>query len=178
MEEDRWVRLERYARWRQRRLRVDLLPPDVFAIVCTHLDHESKTALLRAVSGRVPPAGIPREVRSAWLCEHAAARLHASLLSLKDTTCFYARHLTRGVYAFGDWSPFRGVTPDALARFEWRGTRWTANVDRAAVWRHVREMMRKAACSTRVSLHLVSPPHTVHTRDARVILVHLLPPAL
>ena len=123
----RWERLERYSRWRQRRLRIDRLPHDVVLNVISFLDHADVCTLLNALYA-VPRANIrsrsevglvPAELRTEWLNGAADDGLRRTLYALGEIAFFHARDCSR-VCAHVDWSVFSGPRmPVPLCVYEW-----------------------------------------------------------
>lgn len=166
---DRWTRLEKYAQWMQRRLKIECLPPDVMALVCKHLTHTAVCNLMEAINGY--PAlikcshdvlSIPVELRFSWLHRTACEVLKTYLHSMSKETCFHAREYTWAVYAFGDWSPFRckPQMSDTLAEYTWDlndsgHPRWNTKLNNQVVETHVRCMLEKKMCALRVTMHMV-----------------------
>lgn len=170
---ERWARLERYSRWRQKRLRIDCLPSDVLAVIVRHLDHVSVCNVLTALNGHAPLmqrgddfATIPIEFRTTWICNTACEALERELRSLTYTACYNnaCADLTLAVYAIGDWTPFAAHIPMSIATYQWtfdahRHPTWTVQIKSRTLRRHVNRMLRRRVCATRVSLYHVDETH-------------------
>lgn len=168
---DRWTRLERYARCKQQRFPIDKLPPDVFAIVFAHLEHNDMSALVQALNGTCPVIrspcdiiAIPEEVRTRWLRVTAYNVFDAQLRAMASETCFYADHLQFSIHALADWSPFRmcncRMPPTPIAEYGWQRSfrghpSWCAHVNTDALRNHVDDMVKRCMCATRVTMHAV-----------------------
>lgn len=135
MAEGRWGRLERYARWRSRRLPLDRLPEDVLGhLVSGFLTGEEVRRLVEALYGALDVndpldvARVPAPCRPCWLYHHMLGALGAALRGVAaETALFHAHGPTYGparVLAFADWSPFsepgggkRALRP--IAEYHW-----------------------------------------------------------
>lgn len=139
--DDRWRRLERYARWKSNRLHLDHLPGDVLDVVSTHLDGVDLCNLLEALSERRATMlcredvlSVPSEVRCKWMVHLMAAHVQTFLFSLANVALEHLR-TSQMVHAYVDWSPFasrRSVMPRPLAEYSWRpgiGGRSLPNVE-------------------------------------------------
>ena len=177
----RWVRLERYARWKQRRIRLESLPHDVLTIICRFLTNESVPNLLAALQGlsRTKAIGsaqdvveVPVEIRRRWLRRMAYEHVEGQLKALTHHTCVYCNDVSIQVHAFADWSVFdethRTRRPIAEYRYEDANGRaeWTMRVNEHVLTRHVDSLCERCVCATRISIYVVLAANT---------LVYLIP---
>lgn len=166
--ETRWTRLERYARWKQQRVRLDALPPDVLCVVCRFLSNDGVSSLLAALRGeaRVQPVRstddvrwVPVEIRQSWLRRIAYDHLRTQLRSLASHTCLFSNDATLQVHAFADWSPFkkRSRVRRPIAEYFYTTDRpeWIACVNECTLVEHVDNLFRRRVCGTRVGLYVV-----------------------
>ena len=166
----RWVRLERYARWKQNKIRLDRLPHDVLTIICRFLTNESVHNLLAALQGfpqtkaigsAQDVVGIPVEIRRRWLRRMACEHVESQLKALTNHTCVYCNDIYVQVHAFADWSMFdrtrRTRRPIAEYRYEHANGRaeWTVHVNEHVLTRHVDSLCGRGVCATRISLYVV-----------------------
>lgn len=164
MDAARWRRAERYARWRQRRLRLDHLPFDVLAVVVNFLPHAAVCHLLHALfDAPTPPCTltqraqvccVPREVRPRWihgaacdsLCRALRAHAEPALFHLRGDATYAAAHL--------DWSVFSGTPPRALCVYRWASSRAACvDVDEAGVHAAVTGCIFRGNCSASLVVH-------------------------
>lgn len=126
--ETRWTRLERYARWKSKRLHLDWLPHDVLTYISNQfLTPRDTRALLHALIGYAPRPfvradilAIPESMRASWLINNAYEFLIASIQDLSDI-CFFHAHDYARVSVFADWSPFTSRKPHKPVAFaRWR----------------------------------------------------------
>lgn len=131
---DRWVRLERYARWKQQRFAFERLPEDLLAHVARFLDADDVCRLLETLYGdgtdklrRLCPCAI-RKIPQEVCCMHIAQRVHRHLSELLYCAGAFALHKEAPsrrsrIVAMADWSPFasRGhyIIPAPLATYRW-----------------------------------------------------------
>ena len=163
----RWQRLERYARAQQRRLRLDHLPSDVVALVCAHLSNASVCALVAAMYA-APHAircaadlvHVPPCVRDDWVARVACDELTGQLKMLMSRACFHCRLVSTSMIAVADWSAYRRRCPQPLAEYGWwlgnqLQPEWRMHVHHDRVRHHVRDILRRGGCATRISLYCV-----------------------
>lgn len=169
--ETRWVRLERYARWKQNRVRLDKLPSDVLSIVCRFLPNESVYNLLAALQGHSKTqaigsvhdvVGIPIEMRRNWLRRMAYEHVESQLKSLLPHTCLYCSDMSLQVHAFADWSVFK--TPRRrvrrpIAEYHYgpanERLEWKMSLNEHVLRDHVDSLCDRQCCATRISLYQV-----------------------
>jgi len=168
----RWTRLERYALWRQRRLRLHALPSDVIAVVCRFLPNASVHALLSAlrcdgggtmVRGVADVIGVPIEMRQEWLRRMACDHLATQLRVLASHACFFGNDACTHVHAFADWTAFRvrrgrdAVSRRPIAEYSFAGPRpeWTTRINECVLRDHVDSLCDRSVCATRITLHTV-----------------------
>lgn len=158
----RWVRLERYSRWRQRRLRLDHLPNDVVLNVIGYLCHDDLCSLLNAlyavprfnVESRVQANLVPIELRAEWLYGAACDGLRRTLYSIGEIALFHARSCSR-VCAHVDWSVFSGpVMPVPICVYDW-SQQCSANVavNEIELWRVVRNKSTTGCMAVTIALY-------------------------
>ena len=112
---NRWHRLERYSRWKQRRLSLERLPRDVLGYVMQHLSHDDAIALINALYGTSP---IPVELTGIWSHVRAVDGLRRLVHSIADVAMFHAIHCSY-VCAHVDWSIFSRRVPQTLCTYQW-----------------------------------------------------------
>lgn len=150
-----WERLERYAKWRTGRLRLDALPNDVIRVVLEHLGYHDARAALFALYETDSVSCIPQELRHVWKTHVAEHALRRTLLDFAEVACYHARDASyASVHA--DWSHFSNAVPIELARFLWclPGPRAKILVNDAAVRRFVAQCLQRRKLSTCLSLHM------------------------
>ena len=177
--EGRWTRLERYAQWKQRRMRIDNLPPDVLALVCTFIEYTDVCHLIEAINGIAPQIrcpqdvqAIPIEIRRSWIHEAACDVLEKRVQSLANEACYFSRDLSWYVHVYADWTLFtsnrRCCRP--LAKYFWKCTSghptWSTNVHKCAIRDCVRNMIRKSLCAVRLSMYIA-----MDMRESGIVLV-------
>jgi len=126
-EEERWVRLGKYADYRLRKFPLHRLPDDVLSCICSHLTFQEVQNLLHSMLGVEPSLFsknfhlIPREIRLPWQTSALMERVIPYLLSLKEQVSFYAgHHKGSRIIAYVDWSPFSDPkSPPPIATYGW-----------------------------------------------------------
>ena len=125
----RWLRLERYARWRQYLFPIEHLPMDVLGEICAyHLEPLDRYRFIEAFVGFPPDfsipshvKAIPHELRMHWVRDQLVLRFESFLYSISDLCMWHALpHST--VRVFADWSPFsKNVKESPVANVRWAG---------------------------------------------------------
>lgn len=126
MNQHRWQRLERYARWRSPSY-LQHLPSDLLLHVASFLEHDDHFfRFLEALTGDGRPpferaATLPSPAWwHEWSFRSARVRLRACIDRLSDTAHYFARDCT-SIFVLIDWSPFSGtVMPCPIAVFAWK----------------------------------------------------------
>jgi hypothetical protein len=160
----RWRRVERYARSRQRRFRLDHLPYDVLGVVVAHLPHEAVCTLLHvlfdapapctAITSRYEARVVPSEVRYLWLHGAACDTLCRALRSFAESALFHTRDDFTYAAAHLDWSIFSGTAPRALCTYSWASPHASCvTIDNAEVHAAVEECVGRARCSATLMVH-------------------------
>lgn len=120
----RWDRLERYARWRQRRLPLLQLPEDVLAVVARFLEEREVDLLVRALILPFSIDGealtvyrsdlvrkIPSCLRKSWVLYDTVTRMEAALGAYTSHALYSTAYDGTCVCIFADWSVF-SLTPE------------------------------------------------------------------
>jgi hypothetical protein len=121
----RWERLERYARWKQNKLPLHLLPDEVVALIATFLQRRDAYNLVESLLGFQPNifnrddvARIPLSIQPLWiesiLCDLFEQRVYA----LAEVALYYARDASSVVMLL-DWSLFSNVPAVPVAEYHW-----------------------------------------------------------
>jgi hypothetical protein len=169
----RWGRLERYARWRQRRFRLLDLPDDVLAEICTRwLAPSDAAAVVEAVVGARPTLGcvaaLPWPLRAAWGHRRAASALRGALRAMAPLALSHACN-GEVVHGMIDWSPYRSVcthmVPMAALEYSWASDGRAAAPSRRpaialnshVIDQTVRRCLRRRLPCVHVSLYKVFP---------------------
>ena len=158
-EQARWVRLERYSRWKQGRFRLDHLPNDVTLCVMSFLCSEDMCSLLNALYS-IPMSNItsrslirlvPMELRHEWIHGAACDDIRRTLYTIGDIAMFHASGC-HSVRAHVNWSIFSGpITPVSLCVYRWSRSQ-TAIVDVNEV--ELRRLIRRAGTTGCTSVTL------------------------
>ena len=121
----RWHRLERYARFRSRRLSLDALPSDVMRVVVGFLSWREFLLLVHAYVGFAPDLWerghlglVPRDLRSLFVIRQSLSGLQRRLEVVAETALFHCRRADE-VRVLVDWSPFSPHPPREVARVCW-----------------------------------------------------------
>ena len=128
----RWCRLLKYARWRDARLPLHLLPEDVLYLISTYLHPMDTMNLIEAVYDAEAfdlhqALKIPTELRASWMMHNAIAHVEQFVSRVRDACMFYATcHYS--VVITMDWSPFCERGPSPIAEYYWTPTHPYANV--------------------------------------------------
>ena len=187
MDGGRWERLERYARFRQRRFRLDHLPDELLLHVCSHLAHEDVCAVLVALYSaprdNVTAASqchvVPTTLRPEWLHGAAVDGVRRALASLAEPALFHARDCSY-VAAHADWSVFSGPRmPVCLCAYAWTPLRCAQVLTSdAEVVRLVRRCAHRGSTSVTLVLHryIVCNDRTVlHPEPCARVTHHVFP---
>ena len=159
----RWTRLERYARWKQQRLRLDLLPCDVLGGVAVHLGYADVCALvnvlydapLTSLASASQVRAVPGTVRSLWLRGAARDTLDRALRAFAEPVLCDAQSSCTYAMAHADWSVFTGpLMPRALCTYAWTPQRTAhVHVDAQLVDALVEQCVCERRCSTTLVIH-------------------------
>jgi hypothetical protein len=155
----RWARLERYARFRARRLPLLDLPYGVLHHLVYHfLDAADHRRLAEALLGRAPDllgprgaadlAALPEELRTLFLQQEAIRLLEQHVRGLSDLCFYHTDDRTRALVVV-DWSPFAREPPLPVAEYHWSRTPPHSRVTVHAVFlRHrlARALARRRPC--------------------------------
>ena len=121
----RWERLERYARWRQNKLRLDLLPDEVLHLIISHLDRRDMYNLVECLVGFRPNIlhpkeimRIPQHIQSTWIEQVLCDRFEERIYSFTETALYYAREVSSIVMLI-DWSTFANIPAVPVAEYRW-----------------------------------------------------------
>lgn len=127
--DSRWTRLERYARFRSKRLPLQTLPYELIAHVSSFLSPQDTHFLLAALFAptqyRLDPwqSGdvqvVVPELRRAWLIKVLYARFEHWLNTILAECALSCCYDTSSIVAVADWSPFHPSPPCALAEYSW-----------------------------------------------------------
>ena len=160
--ETRWERLERYCRWRQKRLRIDRLPNDAVLHVIGFLYHEDVCALLNAlysaprvnIQSRCEALMVPEELRTEWLYGAACESLRRIAISIGEIALFHAHDCTR-VCAHVNWSVFTGpCAPVPLCVYEWTPIHSAiVQMNEHEVWRVIRDASVTGCTAVTIALY-------------------------
>lgn len=170
MEGPQWSRLERYARWKQKRFPLDRLPEDLLAQVFTWLGNRDVRAVVDALRGAcyVERASdvldVPISIRRDWLHRMACDHLETHLQGLGTHACFLGNDPSVHVHAYANWSLFSGsskrtIRPLPIAQYSYvnahRYPEWTTKINHRVVERCVDRLFKKRICALRLTLHHV-----------------------
>lgn len=154
----RWHRLERFARWKQNRLRLMSIPDDAMLEVINHLDDVSFFNLMHAYLGDFPDADsvqhvarVPSVFHASWLVRTTRNSFHYFMHSIMMTPC-----LMRGLYfqCTLDWSCFSGTMPNIVATVVYDSfLRPTLHVNEETLLRNVYRKINVEVPMTRCTLH-------------------------
>lgn len=151
MSADRWMRLERYARWR-RLTRASEWDSDVASLIVAHCDPGTLLAFGYAFSGSGDTAAMPEYLRRPWLCAFYASQLTHYLQWFAQHFIYDAQRW-HTLQITADWSAFSGAPPCPLAE-----VRWNALVPRVTLHREVisdfaESQVGKAIGGCRIAVH-------------------------
>ena len=158
---DRWDRLERYARWKSDRMKLEKMPNDIISyMIRSFLPYTDMRNLLTAMSGRYLDISckadndyIPDELRLYWIEETVTESFIAYLHSMTEFACFHAAHTTTVVQAFIDWSPFSPIVPMPVADYAWNNAHTTVNIHRDCVRYYITTCVKQRKPCVRISFH-------------------------
>lgn len=174
----RWLRLERYARWRRggRRCWLLVLPDDALACVVSRLRAADVDALACALLGHATftlhfphVAAVPAGMRGTWLRHRMERELWIALHAFADGLLHHACEV-RSVCAFVDWSVFAAWPTHPVAEYAWcqpaphdvavapralETLRPRVRVYDHVVRRHVAACLKSGRPAVRVSFHAV-----------------------
>lgn len=179
---DRWLRLERYAVFRQHRFPLLRLPEDVLEQhVVRILDDEDAMSLIEAIVGHLPCAHkyadvhrCPAPLRRAWFraaCQHSPRAFFTGPI---PNSAFFHAHDCLEVVAVLDWSVFcpPGAKPTPVATFRWENMNSSIVIHGKELHRAVRHAVRHHTPELRVTLHRAS--YRFSPRFERIVDPHPL----
>ena len=185
-----WCRLERYARWKQRRFPLHLLPHDTLHMILTCVAHSDVCCVLHVLYGaplrvtaRAQTLGVPEPMRSLWIHGAACAYLGMALRTYADHAFFYLKDTYgENVSAFVNWSSFTQLPsappPAPLVTYRWDETRNArVEVHDARVASLVTHCLNTNVCAVTLCLHpcyhTLPLPHAV-LRVPQTIMPHAM----
>ena len=158
----RWVRLERYARWKQRRFRLLHLPDELLGLVASHLDEDDVLRLATACVGHSPRVevdadAVPVGMRSAWITHTVVGVFRGFLQTRLSGASVYLRGQTgMNTVVLIDWSPFSDEPPRPVARLGFADGAPRVQLCMDEFTRLVTRRMRDGLPVVRVTAHLAS----------------------
>jgi hypothetical protein len=157
----RWGRLERYARWKQRRFDLTALPFDVFIHVLSMLPHVDVCNVLYTLYNAprenlkvVEARRVPRALHGVWFTGAAYDSMLRALSSFCDPGFYYARDCSF-VAVHVNWSPYaRGSPVNVAATYLWTPSLETSfSVNEACVRRVVADCVQRRMCAVTFSMY-------------------------
>ena len=154
-----WERLERYARWKQRRLRLLSLPDDAIEIIAAQLDATDVGRLVRACTSDDPwtsPHDVPEGLCRPWLVAIALGAIEEHMRGVMFETCFHILRVTgrEAMLLTLDWSHFAQTPPTPHLRVHMDQGFPRASVDCAALRKKIEESLRVRSQCCSASLHI------------------------
>lgn len=129
--QSRWIRLKRFAEFKQNKFRLLGLPDDLLRYLCMNfLEPRDLYSLVDAIAHEPVTLSTPRilqlkempcEVRSRWLLASILKEVERRLHVIADE-CLFLAHQCAQLNAFVDWSPFQSLhrcTPAPVAVYSW-----------------------------------------------------------
>ena len=187
----RWLRLERYARWKQMRFPIELLPEDILRHVCNFLPRASDLlALIYAMGGEdavlymqcKPWCEAPESISA--LTDHYVVRQSIETVihllyhtSLTDAAFFHASSTQHTIAALINWSPFSLAPPKPVAEFKWENERACIRLDMPGLVLVAQNCVCKQLPTVRVTLHhrIVWGERVFFGPELRVVQLSLYP---
>lgn len=167
--EDRWMRLERYARFRSSRMKLMCLPDDVLETISSLLDGPDLRRLVEAVTGVGSVAGMehvskplwlemPGWTRNRWLFNESISSFEAMCYNVAEKALFHC-HDCGSAVMYVNWSQFKSITPPRpVATYDWDveqgAVKANVKVDKSYLLRVLHDCVRKRSPSVRVTMHL------------------------
>lgn len=161
--QDKWFRLERYARWQSKRFSLAKLPNDILENIIHRLGRIDLENFLNAIlhfepnlSCRSDALAVPPQIRRHWISQVVLHSFTSHLWRLADTALFHCRE-TSGAIFVANWTTF---SPSAdfkpLGQYSWqRFPEISAEVDifESTVRDTINSCYEKQMCAVRLSLH-------------------------
>lgn len=123
--DERWKRLEEYARFKCHKFRLHMLPLDLQVQIVQYLTFSDLNHLLAAVLGFIPNLGrkdhvmmVPPLIRMHWFEQACLSHFVHHILQLSDHCHYLARDSTSAKLML-NWSPFSQQPPCPIAEFFW-----------------------------------------------------------
>lgn len=181
----RWERLERFARMKQNRLKVENLPVDVLAVVFSHLRDVDIVFFMRALVGE--PLGdklnlVPSCLHARWREAVLWERFRHVVSEFTDVALFFAKNCFVSSVLVIDWSVFSPSPPREAVEFGWtKDARARITFDREMVCQEFTRLLRDRLPSARLALHGKTMRYGKIAIDAfpyYVQVVQVVPPLL
>lgn len=153
----RWERLERFARMKQNRLKIENLPLDVLAVVFRHLRDADIVFFMRALVGE--PLGNKLHLVPSCLCERWREavlweRFQHIVSEFTDVALFFAKSCFATSVLVMDWSAFSHDPPREIVEFAWtKNARARVCFDRAKICGEFARLSRNKLPCARLALH-------------------------
>lgn len=183
IEDDKWFRLERYARWKSRRLSLYYLPNDILELIVLHLLDMDLQNFLHAILGFSPRLHernemleVPLSIRNHWIANVVLDSFKSHLSLMADPALFHCRDLS-GSLIVADWSPFSSHTKfNPIADYSWtrsRPVRANVSIYDESVKKIINDCYQRQFCAVRLSLHMYTSWSGVFSINPEPLSWHL-----
>ena len=159
----RWRRLELYARWKQGRFSITLLPDDIQSSVVAYLCGKDLLNFLEAIMGCVPriyerkyALMVPLNFRRQWFDEVVYETFKSHLVSVAESALFYSQDATSVVIAV-DWTAFSPDKIKPVAEYSWTRTvtaHANVTVHESQLRETISKCFQKEMCAVRLTMHV------------------------
>jgi hypothetical protein len=183
IEDDKWFRLERYARWKSRRLSLCYLPNDILEVIVLQLLEMDLQNFLHAILGFIPRLHernemlqVPLSIRSHWIGNVVLNSFKYHLSLMADPALFHCRDLS-GSLIVADWSPFSSQKEfNPIADYSWtrsRPVRVNVSIYDEPIKKIINDCYQRQLCAVRLSLYTYISWNGVFSINPEPISWHL-----
>lgn len=185
----RWTRLERFARWKQPRMKLTQFPDDVLVSIASLLSQEDVLSLVMAFTGSPisfrdwreeegeGKQTLPSCLRPVCIVSLIETEFKKHVNSIADYVLYHIRSPLAGAHVVGvmNWSEFSPDEPNVLVEFEWRHKRATVVIRYENLHKQAQLALNRGLPVGRFTLH---DGFTFTSRDENRIVKHVFPTPL
>lgn len=153
--------LERYARWKSKRMALDKFPHDVLACIAEYLDLSDLESMLSALlkeqvvfSLQRSHTHVPVQLRTIWSSRRSIHNWCVHLHSMAEKMLYHCDRETTSVLALVDWTWCTRKPPLPVAEYGWcvNGTAHI-HVDRLRLTGHLLSLFDRKLSGCRITFH-------------------------
>ena len=161
IENDRWSRLERFARWKSYRLPLNALPNDILELIVFQLYDVDLQNFVHAILGfrpnvekRKDALAVPIQIRRHWIADTVLSAFRSHLISLCPSSLC---NNVFGTVVVANWTSFaRNTKFEPLADYSWsrfRNKCAPVTLNDESIKATINKCYSEQSCAVRLTLH-------------------------